>query len=120
MAIRPITDTLRLLEGGAFLDVASEKLNDLVKRIDETGRAGKLTITLELKRARTGAINIIPTVVAKVPETKAEPSMLWVTAEGNLTVDNPAQQKLDLRTVEQAKGDIRNVETDRGELRTAT
>lgn len=37
---RPITDTLRILQGGAFLDECSDMLADVVKSVDETGKAG--------------------------------------------------------------------------------
>lgn len=110
MSVRPITDTLRLLDGGAFLDAASAELNNLVRQVDETGKAGTLTIKLDLKRARAGAINIMPSVTAKVPQTKPDPTLLWATVEGNLTVDNPSQQKLDLRTVDKSTGEIRVIE----------
>lgn len=117
--IRPITDTLRLLDGGAFLDSASDKLNELVRRVDECGRSGKLTITLDIKRARAGAVNITPAVTTKLPEIKPDPSLLWVTVEGNLSPENPSQQKLDLRTVDSSTGEIRHVDVVKGELRAA-
>lgn len=116
MSIRPITDTLRLLDGGAFLDNASEELAQLVRRVDETGKAGQLTIKLEVKRASAGAISIVPAVTAKVPEPKPDPTLLWATVEGNLTTDNPRQQKLDLRQVETAKpAELRHVDPATGE-----
>lgn len=39
MSIRPITDTLRLLQGGVFLDECSELLAEVVRSVDEV-RAG--------------------------------------------------------------------------------
>lgn len=48
---RPITDTLRILQGGTFMDECSELLADVVKSVDETGKPGKLTITLDLKKS---------------------------------------------------------------------
>lgn len=122
MSVRPITDTLRLLDGGAFLDRASTELNKLVRQVDETGKKGSLTIKLDLKRARAGAINILPTVTCAVPQTNPDPTLLWATVEGNLTVDNPSQQKLDLRTVDKDTGEIRVLDPKpvaAGELRSA-
>ncbi len=107
MSIRPITDTLRLLDGGAFLDQASERLSKLVKGVEETGKSGKLVITLDLKQVSGGAISITPTVATKVPEPKPDSTLLWATVEGNLSIDNPHQQKLDLRAVEQPKGELK-------------
>ena len=107
MSIRPITDTLRLLDGGAFLDQASEWLSKLVKGVEETGKSGRLVITLDLKQVSGGAISITPTVATKVPEPKPDSTLLWATVEGNLSIDNPHQQKLDLRAVEQPKGELK-------------
>ena len=74
-------------------------MSELVKQVDSTGKAGKLTITLDVKRAG-GAIQIDSKVTAKIPETKADGDMFWPTVEGNLSLENPAQQKLDLRGVD--------------------
>lgn len=119
---RPITDTLRLLDEGAFLDRCSTMLSKLVCGVEETGKAGKLQITLSLKRSAKGALLITPDVTTKVPEPKLEPTMLWATAEGNLTESNPKQQKLDLRQVDPDTGELRSLgsaPTASAELRTA-
>lgn len=89
---RPITDTLRLLDEGAFLDRCSTMLGKLVCGVEETGKAGKLQITLTLKRSAKGALLITPDVTTKVPEPKLEPTMLWATPEGNLTQDTPSSR----------------------------
>jgi len=121
---RPITDTLRLLDEGAFLDRCSDQMAALVRGVEETGKAGKLVITLEVKRGTKGAMLIRPDSVVKVPEAKLEPTMLWATADGDLTVDNPKQQKLDLRQVDPATGELRTLGSAPGapttELRTAS
>ena len=36
---RPITETLRNLQGGSFLDDASEQLAELVRAVSATGKA---------------------------------------------------------------------------------
>ena len=120
---RPITDTLRLLDEGAFLDRCSEQLAKLVRGVEETGKAGKLVISLEVKRGTKGAMLIRPESTVKVPETKLEPTMLWATPEGNLTLDNPKQQKLDLRQVDPETGELRSLGSAPAaptELRTAS
>ena len=43
MSVRPITDTLRHIGGGVFIDTASDKLAELVAAVDSTGKAGALT-----------------------------------------------------------------------------
>ena len=111
---RPLTDTLRLLDDGVFLARASELMAAMVRGVDDTGRPGKLTLTLDVKRGSKGAMLIVPHVATKVPEDKPEATMLWATTEGNLTVDNPRQQKLDLRQVDSATVEIRVISTRAG------
>lgn len=108
MSIRPITDTLRMLQGGVFLDGCGEQLAELVRGVDETGKAGKLVITLALKKS-SGAIEITATCTNKTPEPRPDSDLLWPTVEGNLSVDNPHQRKLDLRTVDAETGEIRSL-----------
>ena len=119
MATRPITDTLRLLQGGMFLDRASDELAALVKGVDETGKSGKLTITLALKKS-AGAIAIEAEVKAKTPEQRPDSDLLWPTVEGNLSVDNPNQRKLDLRVAEPKRAKVRTIDQDTGEIRQAS
>lgn len=118
MSIRPITDTLRILQGGVFLDQCSEQLAEVVRSVDETGKAGKLTITLDLKKAG-GALSITAKVTNKVPEQKADEDLLWPTVEGNLSLDNPNQRKLDLRIApSQPASELRQVDPATGEVLT--
>lgn len=126
---RPIFDTLKLLNEGMFLDECADKLAEAVKAVDETDKNGKLTITLDLKKAG-GAIAIVATVTNKVPEQKADSTLLWPTVEGNLALDNPAQRKLDLRQVDgpregvrsvsDGQREVRNVDPVTGEIRSGT
>lgn len=115
MAVRPITDTLRLLQGGEFLDECSTKLAEAVRSVDETGKSGKLTITLDLKKSG-GAIAIEAKVTNKVPEAKADADLMWPTVEGNLSLENPNQRKLDLQPVQTPQRVVRNVDPTTGEV----
>jgi hypothetical protein len=119
MAIKPITDTLRLLQSGLFIDKCSDSLAEVVKSVDETGKPGKLTITLDLKKSG-GAIEIAGKVTNKAPEPKADSDLLWPTVEGNLSINNPNQRQLDLRQVETPKTPARPViDEETGEIRQA-
>ena len=109
MSVKPITSTLALLHGGAFIDEASDKLAELVKMVEETGKAGTMTITLALKNAG-GAMQIDAAIKAKIPEPKPDSTLLWPTVEGNLVLDNPAQQKLDLRDANAPRSVLRSAE----------
>lgn len=100
MSVRPITDTLRHIGGGVFIDLASDKMNELVTAVDTTGKSGKLTLEVSVKKAtRGGAMHITGKVTVKKPAEDALEAMLFATPEGNLVADDPHQQKLDLKHV---------------------
>jgi hypothetical protein len=112
MSIRPITDTLRLLHGGLFLDECSDKMAGIVRSVDDTGKAGRLTITLEVKKV-SGALSVTAKVTDKVPERAPDADLFYPTVEGNLSVDNPNQRKLDLRPVDVPNAAPKAVDPDR-------
>lgn len=98
MAVNRITETLERLRGGQMLDEASEKLAEIVRAVDVTGKAGELTIKLQVKKlSRSGALEVIDKLVAKVPEESPITTMMYPTPEGNLITEDPRQQKLDLK-----------------------
>lgn len=99
---KSIAATLALLQGGTFLDQCTEQLAVVVRGVEETGKAGKLTITLDLTKS-AGAIAIVAKVTDKVPEPKAEADLLWATVEGSLVTQNPHQRNLDLQVASQNK-----------------
>ncbi|WP_205208298.1 hypothetical protein [Chromobacterium haemolyticum] len=125
MSIRPITDTLRSLGHGTFIDDASDALNKLVTAVDETGRAGKLTLTLSIKKATrgSGAMVVQDEIKLSLPKPDSRETMLFATPEGNLVTEDPRQQQLELRTVPTATADssttLKTVAEDRGTLKTA-
>lgn len=105
MSVRPITETLNRLRGGLFVDECSEKLAGVVKSVEETGKAGRITITIDLKKS-AGALAITAKVTDKTPEAAPEADLLWATVEGNLTPQNPNQRSLQFGEVDRSTGEI--------------
>ncbi len=102
MSIRPITDTLRHIGGGVFLDTASDQLAELVSAVDSTGKAGRLDLTITVKKAsRGGAMLLVGKVQMRKPPAEPLEAILFATPEGNLLADDPHQKNLDLRVVPQ-------------------
>lgn len=98
--IRPITDTLRHIGGGVFIDTASDKLAELVNAVSESGKSGRLDLAIHVKKAtRGGAMILTGAVKLTKPAEAPYEAMLFATPEGNLVADDPHQQKLDLKTV---------------------
>ena len=97
---RPINDTLRHIGGGVFIDLASDKMAELVTAVDQSGKAGKLTLEIKVKKAtRGGAMIITGSLKLTKPAEPALEAMLFATPEGNLVADDPHQKKLDLHSV---------------------
>ena len=96
--IRPITDTLRHIGGGVFIDTASDKMAELVSAVDASGKAGRLVLEVKVKKAtRGGAMHITGNAKLTLPASEPMEAMLFSTPEGNLVVDDPRQSKLDLK-----------------------
>ena len=82
-----------------LLDLASEKLAELVNAITNTGKAGSLTMKIELKPSTAGALAVRGDVKIKKPQRMPREALLWATPDGNLMADDPRQIKMELKTV---------------------
>jgi hypothetical protein len=97
---RAIFDTLREIRAGALLDEASSSLAEVVLAVQQTGKAGKVSIVVDLKPPARGSSRTIvldAEVVSKVPKPDREVSVFFPTADGSLTKTDPAQRQLDLK-----------------------
>lgn len=72
---RPILETLHHLEGGCFLNDAADSLSEIVKRVDETGKPGKLTLTITVRKAMSTALALKGKLWVWIPRRKK-----WTTA----------------------------------------
>jgi len=116
---RSIGETLRMLQQGAFEAECTEKLNGVVRSVEDTGKPGQLTIVIKFKK-NGATLSVASKVTDKVPEKEPDPDVFWSTAEGALTTANPKQQNLDLRVATANKGEVRVVDQDTGEIRQAS
>ncbi|MCL2829382.1 MAG: hypothetical protein FWD77_01440 [Betaproteobacteria bacterium] len=109
---KPITDTLRHIGGGIFMDTASDQLAELVQAVETSGKAGKIVLEIAVKKTtRSGAMTLTGKIrLVKPPEEPME-TLLWATPEGNLLSEDPNQRTLDLKRVPTAP---------KAELKTAT
>lgn len=75
------------------------ELSALAARVDAKVKGG-LTIKLSLAAKPNGTVEVDGVVEAKLPKPRAAGnSVFWITKGGNLSVDNPRQQRLPLREV---------------------
>lgn len=96
---KPLLDTLRHFQGGLYIEVCADTLANVVKAVEETGKAGKVTMTFDVKKVGA-AVSVLAKVTDKTPEKAPDADLFYATVEGNLSVDNPSQRKLDLRVAE--------------------
>ena len=98
---RPMTDVLRAIAGGEFLNELSDSMARLVTTVDETGKTGSLVIEIGVKRAaRGGAMSVTGKKKLKLPSDSPAESLMFATPEGNLVTESPNQSKLDLKSVD--------------------
>jgi hypothetical protein len=108
MSARPITDTLRKIGRGSYLDTISQALADIVKSVEEHGKPAALVLSIKVSKAgRGGALVVEGKHEVKLPKPPAEDTLLWATPEGNLVDSDPAQAQLDLRGVPAATTEVR-------------
>lgn len=93
---RPILETLHHLEGGCYLDEAGDKLAEIVKAVDQTGKPGKLTLTIGVRKAMSSALAIRGKIAVSLPPENPLEALMFPTPEGNLLTEDPRQAKLPL------------------------
>ena len=103
---KPINENLRDLrienEDGDLipvLDHAGEEFGKLINAVVTNGKAGSITMKIDIKPSTAGALAVKATVVSKIPKGLPPESLLWPTPDGNLMAEDPRQTRLDLKPV---------------------
>lgn len=101
--IRPFAELLTLLDHGAAHAEASRVLHDLSNAVRDTGKAGNMTIRVELKplKGSTSQLVVSAQVGSKLPKSEPAAAVFFIDDDGNLTRNDPKQLSIDgLRVVE--------------------
>jgi hypothetical protein len=85
------------LKGGLFGHEVSEKFAEMLQAVEHTGKAGKLTVTIDATKTTGGMVALVAKCTNKTPEPKPDADVRWVTEDGDLTHANPKQRELSLR-----------------------
>lgn len=101
MSARPFFDTARDIRRGQFLEDCSDRLQEVVAAVGETGKPGKLVIEINVAPASKGqgAVKIADKVSAKLPQLPAGETIMFVTPESNLVPNDPRQGEIQLKPV---------------------
>lgn len=71
----------------------SEKLAEVIKAAELTGKVGAISIQLKFKaKGNTGQIEIQPIIKANVPEHERGTAIMFATPEGNLQLNDPQDE----------------------------
>lgn len=105
-----ITDTLREIRKGAVVDQASVKLADLVCAVTEHGKAGSLTIKLDVKpqEGDRGLVTVTASLKVVRPEAGIPDAIFYVDGEGGLHRNDPDQGDF-IRDAGKLSGGVREV-----------
>lgn len=94
--MKPITDVLREIRRGIAVEQATRLLGEIVRAVDETGKAGELTLTIKVKPDKGGGAGkgISVQVKAKKPEPDIPEAIFFSDQDGDLHRVDPAQTEM--------------------------
>lgn len=93
---------------GESLAELSEKLQELVAAVRDTGKPGRLVYTLIVKPSGNAHV-VTDQITGKIPEMPRDAAIFFATEECTLQRDDPNQKKLDLREVTRPGQEVREV-----------
>lgn len=91
--VRPFASILQEIQSGQAHDEVSKAFRDLILAVEDTGKGGKLTFTLDVKPLKSGdgVLVLTPAHAVKLPQHDRKASLFYATKDGNVTKDNPNQ-----------------------------
>lgn len=92
--IRPFHEIVRELGEGTTNSELSEALWDLIQRVQDTGKAGTVTLKLGVAFDGNGRIQIKDSVLLNLPEYNRAPTSFFVGKHGNASRRDPNQPAL--------------------------
>lgn len=96
---RPFADVIRDLAGGRVYDDLTSQLGEVVTAVVETGKAGSLTLKIDVKPNGEGSVRVLADVKPKVPTPVLGETLFFATSSGSLVRNDPRQAELPLREV---------------------
>lgn len=99
---RGFNEILAEIDSGILLQMLSAAMAQVTNGVQNSGKAGKLTLTLTIKPNKGNAVFVSSDIKKHIPEIGVETASFFADDEGNLSRRNPQQQELfgALRAVE--------------------
>lgn len=97
MEVKLFTNFLQELQDGGINHELSDQLNELVRAIDSTGKAGSLTLRVKISpNKRTGMVFVDTEIKLNNPIHDRPSSMFYIDPhDSNLVRNNPKQMNFD-------------------------
>lgn len=92
--VRPFDAFLRDLAGGATNSELGEALWSLLERVQDTGKAGSMTLTIAVGFDGQGRVQVKDNVAVKLPEFSRPTTAFFIDREGNASRRDPNQPTL--------------------------
>jgi hypothetical protein len=115
-AIRPFDEILRTINNGQLVDDLTDEMTEVISAIRSTGKAGKISVTLNLfpRGSDNTQMEVRPSIKGTAPEMERRISLFYVNADDGLQRDDPLQNQLPgIQTVVDATDKI---DTETGEV----
>lgn len=106
-ARKPFAAFVQEQRRGALHTELSDHLADLVHSCVETGKKGKLTLTVTvapMKGSSDGVLTVTDDVKVAAPKPDARPAIFYADEHGNLSRNDPRQLEIGLRGVDGGAG----------------
>jgi len=91
---RPFDQILRELSEGSTLSELSETMYDVIQRVQETSKAGSVTLTVQVGFDGQGRIAMKDEIKKKLPEFNRSETRFFVDKTGNASRRDPNQPAL--------------------------
>ncbi|ERJ35903.1 hypothetical protein L810_1160 [Burkholderia sp. AU4i] len=94
--MKSYTSTLVDIRGGMLVEEATAQLNQLVSLVRDTGKAGKISVTIEIKPFAkvADALEVSGEVSTTLPKEKRAAEVFFPTVENNLSRNSERQPDL--------------------------
>lgn len=106
---KPFSDVLGEIEQGQFLRDITRELRTIVNAVRETRKPGAIKLALKISPTGKGSIEIDAKCDSTVPEHDRPSTVFFMTPDGTLVRDDPAQPRLPLVEVPRGSAEIKSV-----------
>lgn len=90
-----ITEVLMNLRDGGSVEELATQVRNCAAAVTETGKSGKVVLTIDMKPNGKDAITIVDKVDVKLPKADAAATMFYVTDDAGLSRRDPRQPSMD-------------------------